>query len=221
MPGVESFKKFNYWLRPSKQVERKILIEKLLGLAPFGYRMSTYRYVGFGSVYYVDFIMFHKFLFIQAMDCVEHGTIPRRMKFNKPYRFITLRLRPYAQFVSRLRKTIPYLAWLDYDYPITDGVLLDIDGTMQRLRRGSIFLITVDGRAKLPSDHPDAPMVEGLSDNERITYLVDHFQQVLGAYLEAGEVTPNHLDENEVPPMFWQAITARINETLALRDEGL
>lgn len=221
MPGVDSFNKFNYWLRPSKQVERKILIEKLLSLAPFGYRMSDYRYLGFGSVYYVDFIMFHKFLFIQGMDCVEHGTIPRRMRFNKPYKFITLRLRPYGQFTSRIRTTIPYLVWLDYDYPVTDGMLLDIDGTMQRLRRRSIFLITVDGRGKLPNDHEQAPVVQAMNDEDRIAYLVNYFQQMLGHYVEGGEVTANDLDENEVPRMFWQAITARIEETLALRDEDL
>ena len=197
MPAVDSFNKFNYWLRPSKQVERKILIDKMLGLAHCGYRISDYRYLGFGSIYYVDFIMFHKFLSIQSMDCVEHSTIPRRMRFNKPYKFIKLRLRPYAQFACKIRTRIPYLVWLDYDYPVTDNLLLDIDGTMQRLKRGSIFLVTVDGRARLPNDHAQAPILQTMNDQKRVAYLVNHFQQTLGHYIDGGEVTANDLDENE------------------------
>jgi hypothetical protein len=133
MPIAGSFKKFNYGLRPCKQVERKILIEQFQRLSELGYRISDYRYVGFGSVYYVDFIMFHKYLRIRKMDCIEHSTDQRRMRFNKPYRFITLRLRPYADAVTSIRRTIPYLVWLDYDYPMTASMLQDIDNTVSRL----------------------------------------------------------------------------------------
>src|SRR4051794_34072109 len=109
MPAIDSFNKFNYWLRPSKQVERKILIEKLLRLAQNGYDIPKYTYLGFGSVYYVDFIMFHKFLFIEKMECIEHGKIPRRMRFNKPYKFITLKLRAYEEVAERIRRNTDYL----------------------------------------------------------------------------------------------------------------
>jgi hypothetical protein len=68
---ANSFKQFDYALRPSKQVERKVMIEVLLRLAKAGFNISEYGYVGFGSVYYVDFVMFHKYLFIEQMTCGE------------------------------------------------------------------------------------------------------------------------------------------------------
>jgi hypothetical protein len=83
--STDSFKQFDYSLRPSKQVERKAMVEVLLSLSKAGYNIPDYGYIGFGSVYYVDFIMFHKYLFINKMVCVEWGDIERRMRFNKPF----------------------------------------------------------------------------------------------------------------------------------------
>ena len=55
-----SFDKVNYSLRPAKQVERKVLVELLhqVSTAMPGYDVRNYTYVGFGSVYYTDFILF-------------------------------------------------------------------------------------------------------------------------------------------------------------------
>src|SRR5688572_15532181 len=121
---TNSFAKFNYSLRPSKQVERKILIELLSDIAGAGYRIRDYTYLGFGSVYYVDFVMFHKYLFIDSMVCVEWGDIPRRMRFNKPYRFIKLRMGAIGDLAPEVigsRKK--FLAWLGYDRQL-DGEML-------------------------------------------------------------------------------------------------
>ena len=43
---VRSFEKFNYLLRPSKQIERKMIIEALQRLAGLnaGYDLADYRY---------------------------------------------------------------------------------------------------------------------------------------------------------------------------------
>jgi len=65
-----SYKQFHYGLRPSKQVERKIMIDVLQGLWKAGHDISRYAYVAFGSVYYVDFTMFHRYLHIHDMTCI-------------------------------------------------------------------------------------------------------------------------------------------------------
>ena len=63
---LESFSRFNYLLRPSKQVERKLFIEALHRLALGNFRIHEYTYLGFGSPYYADFILFHKYLYIDT-----------------------------------------------------------------------------------------------------------------------------------------------------------
>ena len=78
-----SFEQINYLLRPSKQVERKLFVEMFLKLAQVGYDVPSYTYVGLGSVYFADFLLFNKYLYIDNMICVEHADIPNRMKFNK------------------------------------------------------------------------------------------------------------------------------------------
>jgi hypothetical protein len=119
-----SFKQFNYSLRPSKQVERKIMIEVLLRLSKAGYTISDYSYLGFGSPYYVDFVMFHKYLFIRNMLCVEWGEVPRRMKFNKPFKFIKLKLGALKAHIPSINPKTPYLVWLDYDRSLDQEMAL-------------------------------------------------------------------------------------------------
>src|SRR5437879_6001532 len=123
---TDSFKQFHYGLRPSKQVERKIMIEVLLRLSNVGYSLSDYTYLGFGSPYYVDFVMFHKYLFIENMICVEWGDIEKRMKFNKPFKFIKLLLGALLTHIPRIQPTKKYLVWLDYDRSLDLEILKDI-----------------------------------------------------------------------------------------------
>ena len=84
-PREASFTRFNYLVRPSKQVERKLFIEAFHRLAVGGFAWSDYIYVGLGSVYFADFILFHKYLYINRMICVEAESIPKRMRFNRPF----------------------------------------------------------------------------------------------------------------------------------------
>ncbi|RMG75351.1 MAG: hypothetical protein D6711_06830, partial [Chloroflexi bacterium] len=61
-----SSRKINYGLRPAKHIERKMLIEIFRRLSEFG-SVESYRYIGFGALYFNDFYQFHKYLGIQNM----------------------------------------------------------------------------------------------------------------------------------------------------------
>jgi hypothetical protein len=56
-----SYRKINYTLRPAKNIERKMLCEAFHKLHPFG-KVQNYRYIGFGSTYFSDFILFLDFI---------------------------------------------------------------------------------------------------------------------------------------------------------------
>src|SRR5438132_3338031 len=177
---TNSFKQFDYGLRPSKQVERKIIIEVLHALARADCDVSTYTYLGFGSVYYVDFVMFHKHLFIDDMICVEWGDIPRRMRFNQPFRFIRLKLMPLSEFIPRIRPRTRYFVWLDYDWALDPDMLRDIDGCMNQLAPQSLFLITIDARAKLPKEEFD---VDQMSEQKRRRTTLRMYNEWFGPYV--------------------------------------
>ncbi|HEY3963697.1 MAG TPA: O-methyltransferase [Planctomycetaceae bacterium] len=206
-----SFEKFNYGLRPSKQVERKLLIEKLLRLSQIGYPIKDYTYLGFGSVYYVDFIMFHKFLFMNKLVCVEGSKKTKRMIFNQPYKCIQLELKKFERVVRKISRDDRYVVWLDYDYPVGESMLSDIDNCVARLRPGSIFLVTTEARPRIPENVPRALEDEAMEVQYR--FLVDLYQHEFGNLVE-NKITRDNLDEGPIVDLFWEAMTNRIEESL-------
>lgn len=213
----DSFKEFHYGLRPSKQVERKIMIEVLLRLLKAGYDISEYTYLGFGSVYYVDFVMFHKYLFMEEMICIEWSNIQNRMKFNKPFKFIKLKFGPLLNYIPAIKRTTKYLVWLDYDRPLDPEILQDIDGCLNRIGRQSVFVITVDARPMLPKWDFD---LENKTAAEREALTVSTYQEWFGAYT-ANQITLDTISRVHVARLFYEVVSERVRQTVARRDGGL
>ncbi|HEV2202644.1 MAG TPA: O-methyltransferase [Bryobacteraceae bacterium] len=211
-----SFKQFDYSLRPSKQVERKIMVEVLLRLGGVGFDISDYKYLGFGSPYYVDFVMFHKYLFIRKMICVEWGDVARRMRFNKPFKFIRLKLGPLSKHIPAIRQTEKFFIWLDYDRSLDQTMLLDIDGVAGRLAPGSIFVVTVDARPKLPKDFES----EDLPVKQRELQTLRTYKEWFSSYLER-QPTGESVSRAHVANTFYEVITERIRQTLVQTGSGL
>lgn len=183
-----SFEKFDYLLRPSKQVERKLIIETLLRLRAADYNISDYTYLGFGSVYYVDFILFHKYLYIDKMICVEHEPIEKRMKFNRPYRFIRLRMSPVDDVVLTLSRNKRHFVWLDYDSTLQTSILDNIDSFLQQLAPKSILLITIDARARVPREEEDPNWSDSDRDCHALDYFKTNFERIVGRPICADEL---------------------------------
>lgn len=217
---TESFKQFHYGLRASKQVERKIMIEVLLRLSGARYNIADYAYLGFGSVYYVDFVMFHKYLFIQDMICVEWGNnIEKRMKFNKPFKFIKLRLEPLFNHIPKIRTKKKHLIWLDYDRSLDTEMLQDIDGCLTRLAEQSIFIVTADARPKIPKDEQDVDL-ESLTAKDREIWTMNTYQKWFGPYMSR-RITHDAISRVHIAPIFYEVLIERIRQTLERRTPRL
>ena len=61
-PLGKSWENVHYEFRPAKQVERRMLIHTFQSLMELGFPISKYKYTGLGSIYFVDFAMFHRYL---------------------------------------------------------------------------------------------------------------------------------------------------------------
>jgi hypothetical protein len=210
---TDSFKKFNYALRPSKQVERKVIVEILLGLSKAGYNIREYAYVGFGSVYYVDFVMFHKYLFIDRMICIEWGEIEKRMRFNKPYKFIKLRMMPLSQYIPSISKNEELLAWLDYDRSLDPDMLRDLDGMCARLSPSSILMVTLDARPRLPRDLFDP---EVMKPRQREQLIARVYQEWFGQYL-GSKIEKDTGARPSAAALFYEVVAERVRQTLSPR----
>ena len=65
-----SFRKIDYRVRPAKHAERMMMCEAFARLGAFD-ELPSYQYVGLGSVYFVDFLLFHRILGIRDMVNIE------------------------------------------------------------------------------------------------------------------------------------------------------
>jgi hypothetical protein len=215
---ADSFKQFNYSLRPSKQVERRMMIEVLLRMSSPRFPISTYRYLGMGSPYYVDFVMVHKQLFIDDMVCVEWSDIPKRMAFNKPFKCITLKLMSISDYIPRVTRSKRHFAWFDYDRALDTDMLRDLDGCLTVLAPRSVFVVTIDARPKLPVDAPELDEVDldALTANKRADLTAKLYQTWFGNYLDT-KVTKEVVSNKNVATLFHSVVAERIRQTVSVR----
>lgn len=137
-----SFKRINYSLRPAKHAERKMLCDVFRRLIPFG-RIEEYVYVGFGSVWFSDFVLFHRSLGVRNMISIEQAVNAReRIEDNKPFRIpVDYRKSEYA--LPDLDWSRNQIIWLDYDVPLSTDILLDMRTVARRAGTGTVLTVTV------------------------------------------------------------------------------
>lgn len=146
---TQSYRKVAYDVRPAKQVERRMLIDAFHRLSSAGFPIADYQYTGMGSVYFVDFILFHKLLGLNKLLSVEiDDTIEKRINFNKPFDEVDIEVgHPIGDIIPTLSPDEKHILWLDYDDLVRREQLGDVVLAASSLSPGSILLITVDSEA--------------------------------------------------------------------------
>jgi len=202
-----------YDLRPAKQIERRMIIDALQRLTLAGFPVSEYQYTGFGSVYFVDFILFHKMLGIYRMLSVEHSDeLEKRVLFNRPFNCIGVRMEAAAAVIPTLSRDLRHLLWLDYDGPISSEYIGDILSAMTHLSAGSIFLVTLD---------VEPPEVGGLGDDsvkagpkQWRAYYIEQTGDLLDPKLTVAQFA-----KSKLPAITTKIVHAAIRDGLAGRQE--
>ena len=138
-----TFEKINYNLRPAKAVERKMIsasLQKLNRICP----ISDYQYVGFGSTFFKDHIIFHKELGIQELLSIEKSGKEARFDFNKPFHCIDINFGHSTDVLPKIKWIKRTILWLDYEGTVKTDFFSDI-GTFFRLAKtGSVFIMTLN-----------------------------------------------------------------------------
>jgi hypothetical protein len=110
-----------------------------------GFPISSYQYTGLGSLYFIDFILFRRYLGITRMVSAESSPeVTKRVKFNKPYGSIQIYNGDIADCIPSLSPDRKHILWLDYDRAITKEAIDAIVLATTQLSAGSLFLVTVD-----------------------------------------------------------------------------
>lgn len=147
---MASFDVVNYSLRPSKSIQRQIVFDGIHTLkSRLG--LSNMVYVGFGSIWFIDFVMAHKVLDIEDMVSMESDDIGyRRAAFNKPYATVHVRHGHSSRLLAELYddgnfSVRPWVVWLDYDHYLDEALRDDIRSVIERSPANTVFLITFNG----------------------------------------------------------------------------
>jgi len=111
-------------------------------LRPFG-RVEDYVYVGFGSVWFEDFSLFHKVLGIKEMISIEHAVASQlRIDENKPFR-IRVDYRSSKVALPDLDWSRRQFIWLDYDDPLHPDMLNDANQVALSANSGTVLTLSV------------------------------------------------------------------------------
>src|SRR6266581_5372051 len=118
MTYIPSYRIVNFSLRPAKSVERKMLAEAFRLLSRFG-SINAYRYIGLGSNFFSDFILFHKSLGITNMTSIEQDRpFAKRFAFNRPFLCVDIKIGESGEILPTLNWSMRTILWLDYDLPL-------------------------------------------------------------------------------------------------------
>jgi len=203
---MSSFRKINYSLRPAKAVERKMLNFSFKKFSHFG-KLSDYQYIGFGSTTFHDFILFHKELGIEKMISIESSGNKNRFNFNKPFSCIEMAYGNSKTVLPTIDWNTKTILWLDYDKPLLDYYLSDIDTFISSALSASSIIITFKFE----------PEAYGPTNEERKQYLINEIGE---QNLPFGN-KPIDFSCVNLPLTLYKIIINRIKSKLSIRNGGL
>jgi hypothetical protein len=161
----------NFSLRQNKSIERAIVFDCISSVM----RLLELRnpvYVGFGSVWFSDFILAHRLLGIRDMVSIERDEIIfKRAEFNRPYKTLEVKQGESAEVIPDLLKrpslaSRPWIIWLDYDNEMNEVKLGELVRLIQILPPNSFLITTFSAQAGKYGKIADrAEFINGLFGN--------------------------------------------------------
>ncbi len=131
------------------------MFDALQILSRSGFDIADYQYTGFGSIFFVDFVLFHKYLGVKDLLNVEHDkSIQKRVRFNRPFDLINVEFKAAAEIIPSLSRDKRHILWLDYDDYLKDWMLHDIASAINQLSVGSLLLVSVDVEPPIKGGSP-------------------------------------------------------------------
>jgi len=117
-------------------------------------RLEDYRYIGFGSKYFSDFIIFHRHLNISEMISIEADVTNKdRYEFNKPYSNVQMEWGHSSTVLPKLaNSTKKTIYWLDYDGAFAEFMLKDSATIAESISSGSVFSLSFNCQPPIFTD---------------------------------------------------------------------
>jgi hypothetical protein len=220
---MSSFESINYSLRPAKGVERKMLCDLARRLSVFG-PIEDYMYIGFGSIFFTDFVLFHKALGMQNMHSIEReakvvndAVLQNRFEFNKPFSCVKMHYGSATEHLPDMDwDTKRAIVWLDYDGKLENEHLADLRMVLRKALPGSLVLLSVNSQPDILPPHTEGQLANPPTE-KRPTEKEFRFKELISR-LDEQYLPPWAADENlstsRLPEAYHYALTGVVNETL-------
>jgi hypothetical protein len=188
-----------------------MLAELFRRLRPFG-TIESYKYVGFGSVWFSDFILFHRVLGISKMLSIEKSSGSKaRFDANRPFK-IDMDYSRASDALKKLTWRDRHFIWLDYDGVLDTEILSDARFVASKATTGTALVISTQCN--------QAAQVDQAEDDPAGGAAIDRFRQTFGP----GRVQDALRDEDLYGWTFGALsrtmLVAEIQEGLAARNIG-
>jgi hypothetical protein len=205
-----SFTKVHYLLRPAKNIQRKMLGETLQFLAHIR-PLADFQYVGFGSIYFGDFVLFHRSLGFTKMTSIEMESNWDRAEFNKPYRCVTVLSGRASEKLPEIEWSIqPAVVWLDYDCGLNNEILSDIAHVASHALPASFLAVTLDATEEALNALPDDETTSIDPEAFEAASLVGRLNLKCGSNIpEETDLTGGNLEE-----VYRQLVTEAIQDSV-------
>jgi hypothetical protein len=208
-----SFRKIDYSLRPAKHAERRMLSEIFRRLRPFQ-PVEEYAYIGLGSVWFADFALFHRALGIRDMQSIERASGAKaRIEANKPFAAINVHYQESSVVLPTLDWSKRSFVWLDYDEPLSLGMLLDLKTVASRAISGSVLAVSVQC-------HHAAEIAQAAEEPEGPNAFT-RFRENFGRELVPSKASEEDLSGWPFGALSRTMIAAQIEAALAVRNLGV
>jgi len=216
----------DYTLRPAKNIERKMILEGLQRLSAYCH-VPTFRYIGFGALYFRDFILFHKALGMRDMVSIEKDTAQKhRYLANRPFDCIDLQFGSASERLPNIDLgSKSNIVWLDYTELLSKDIMSDISLVCRNVCYPSVLIVTVNAdyaKVEPPDDDTSIDEMEGdwssgesglpPKSSKRFTLL----KARLGNHIPPETVSGN-LKEWGTAALFAQIINSQISQEVRSR----
>lgn len=202
-----SYERVNYRLRFAKFMERRMIFDSLVRLSNFK-NIADYRYVGFGSIYFTDFILVHKLLGISELISIESEEDNKaRFEFNKPFNCIEILWGESSSILPELGWARETILWLDYDGRISKTALSDAGTFAAYALSGSVLICTLNVKPT-SLDLPQSDLIKKL-------------RKAVGSTFVPASLKPEDLVGPSYGEVCGRIVESKISATLADRNSGL
>ena len=207
---MASYEEINYAIRPNKRTQRKMIFEALRRYVSI-FPERTFRYVGFGSMWFSDFFYAHRSLGVNDLISIEREDGYKRALFNRPFKCIRVLAGDSTRILPRLRWVQPNIVWLDYDFLPEQESLMDLGYLATNLVSGSVLMTTFDARP---------PWKDGTKSKQRAAVLRRVFGSSVPANLSAAQLDPDNY-HTTLAGILWTHLKDTLVKSGRLRQDGL